>query len=111
MILGFRALKEMKGVDGFAIYDEKFNLIENSIPEKFMAGDFSQVLSEVFPVNSFINPFEEKFGTPKDIVLLTEKGVLQFSKIRSGYLFILAGNQESIDVVMLSELVNEMKKY
>jgi hypothetical protein len=111
MILGFGSLKSLKGVDGYAIYDETLNLIENSIPEKYMMGDLSQLIAEILPNNSLFNPFREKFGSPYDLIMLTEKGVLQISKIRSGYLFVLGGNQESIDVVGLSELVNEMKKY
>lgn len=97
------AILSLRGVDGFAKFDQAYELIDSDLPEGINRNEIINTAKQMI-----IN--QRPLGILDNTVLLTEKGVLLLASLDSEYLLIIAGYQQSVDVTKLIDLIELLKE-
>ena len=107
MILTYNKLNQVTGVDGYILYDEDYELIDSTIVDI----EANIILAVQEMLKSCMNQnLGEDFGELSNNLLLTEKGAWHFAKVREGYLAVLAGINNSVDVAELAMVISKLKQ-
>jgi hypothetical protein len=96
-----KTILAMKGVDGYALIDQAYEMIRSELPEGIDRNEILAVAKQII-VN------QRPLGMLDHTVLLTEKGVILLAAMDSSYLFIVAGYEQSVDVPKLIDLVQQV---
>jgi hypothetical protein len=97
----FKTILALKGVDGYALIDQAYEMIRSELPEAIDKNEILAVAKKII-VN------QRPLCMLDNTVLLTEKGVIMLAALDSSYLFIVAGYEKSVDVTRLIDLVQQI---
>ena len=103
MLVGFARLQELEGVDGFAFISNDFQVIDAKLPS-FVA---TEQIIESIQASFALADYNMQSGIRQKI-LLSDEGVWHFSANKDGYLAVIAGVNEPVDVAELNSLVENM---
>lgn len=102
MQIDFAKLLDVKGVDGYIILDLDADILESHIPEGIVLNQVQETVASMIRAHHGLSGLEST-------LLLTEKGVIQISLMKSFYLVIIAGYHSSVDVAKLTMVAEELK--
>lgn len=104
-ILAAEKISEIRGIDGYSIFDERGILLESSLPEKVINSEMGESLKDL------LTKTNNNLGSDgmKSSVLLTAKGAWSITKLKVGYLLLLAGCREPVDIPELTKIAATIK--
>jgi hypothetical protein len=108
MGLAYEHLMGLKGVDAWLSFGYDCDLLDTNVRDSLLIAKARTALQELVGINGSTGIYG--IGPIDSTVLLSEKGAWYFTKVTEGYLVVLAGAKESVDVAQLCTLVENIKE-